>query len=104
MSRRNVAWLALAAVVVITLASAPDPYEALAHEVEHVLEYLEHGSLRVLALSGARQAEVWANDGAVETRRAIEAGERAAREIERATMLSARVRGGGPNAMIRPKP
>jgi hypothetical protein len=85
-------------VVTITLPRDREPYEALAHELEHVLEYLDHGSLRALAHSGARQSEVWASTGAVETRRAIDAGTRAAREVERAAMLSARMRGSNPTA------
>ncbi len=52
--------------------------ELVAHEIEHILEQLDGVDLKTQAGSGA----VWkSDDGAFETRRAIEAGKRVAREI-----------------------
>ena len=52
--------------------------ELIAHEMEHILEQLDGVDLQAQAGNGV----VWkADDGAFETRRAIEAGRRVAREI-----------------------
>ena len=55
-----------------------DAPEFIAHELEHILEQLDGVDLQAQAGNGV----VWkAGDGAFETRRAIEAGRRVAREI-----------------------
>ena len=55
-----------------------DAAELIAHELEHILEQLDGVDLQAQAGNGV----VWkAGDGAFETRRAIEAGRRVAREI-----------------------
>ena len=55
-----------------------DAAEVIAHELEHILEQLDGVDLQAQAGNGV----VWeAGDGAFETRRAIEAGRRVAREI-----------------------
>jgi Tol biopolymer transport system component len=61
----------------ISLKPSPDAIELIAHEIEHVIEQLDGVNLRAQAGNGA----VWASgDGLFETRRAIEAGRRIARE------------------------
>jgi len=58
--------------------SLDDAPEFIAHELEHILEQLDGVDLQAQAGNGV----VWkAGDGAFETRRAIEAGRRVAREI-----------------------
>jgi hypothetical protein len=75
-------------VVTITMPDDDAPYGMLAHEFEHVLEFLEGLKLRALASSGARQTEFWLANGGVETRRAIEAGRRVAQEMDRPVILT----------------
>ena len=79
--------------VAITLPRGDTPYEALAHEVEHVLEFLDGLKLRALAASGARHTEVWLGPGGIETRRAIEAGQRVALEMNRPVIMTSAERG-----------
>jgi Tol biopolymer transport system component len=65
----------------IHLAGFADPIELIAHEIEHVLEQLEGVDLGAQAGTG----NVWKReDGAFETRRAIEVGRRVAREVNAA--------------------
>jgi Tol biopolymer transport system component len=55
-----------------------DAAELIAHEIEHILEQLDGVDLKTQAGGGA----VWkTDDGAFETRRAIEAGQRVAQEL-----------------------
>jgi len=62
----------------VYLTPSLDAAELIAHELEHILEQLDGVDLQALAGNGA----VWkTGDGAFETRRAIEAGRRVAREI-----------------------
>jgi len=77
-------------VVAITLPQHGSPYDAFAHEVEHVIEYLEGVQLVSLAASGARRTEVWRGESGIETRRALEAGRRVARETGSADLLTSR--------------
>jgi hypothetical protein len=56
-----------------------DPVQAIAHELEHIVEDLDGVDRSVHLGSG----QVWQRaDGAFETRRAIETGLRVAREVE----------------------
>ena len=60
------------------LTLRPDLEELIAHELEHVLEQVDHVDLEAHVRSGA----AWRNrDEGFETRRAIEAGRLVAREI-----------------------
>jgi Tol biopolymer transport system component len=62
----------------VYLKPSLDAAELIAHEMEHILEQLDGVDLQAQAGNGV----VWkAGDGAFETRRAIEAGRRVAREI-----------------------
>jgi Tol biopolymer transport system component len=62
----------------IYLKPSVNAAELIAHEMEHILEQLDGVDLQAQAGNGV----VWKNgDGAFETRRAIEAGRRVAREI-----------------------
>jgi Tol biopolymer transport system component len=62
----------------VYLKPSLDAPEFIAHELEHILEQLDGVDLQAQAGNGV----VWkAGDGAFETRRAIEAGRRVAREI-----------------------
>jgi hypothetical protein len=62
----------------VFLSPSPNAVELIAHEIEHVLEQLDGVDLEAQAGSG----NVWKReDGAFETRRAIEAGRRVAREV-----------------------
>jgi len=62
----------------VYLKPSLDSPEFIAHELEHILEQLDGVDLQAQAGNGV----VWkADDGAFETRRAIEAGRRVAREI-----------------------
>ncbi len=62
----------------IHLARFDDPVELIAHEIEHVVEQLDEIDLEVHVGSG----NVWKReDGAFETRRAIEVGRRVARDV-----------------------
>jgi Tol biopolymer transport system component len=62
----------------VYLTPSLDAPELIAHELEHILEQLDGVDLQAQAGNDA----VWkADDGAFETRRAIEAGRRVAREI-----------------------
>lgn len=62
----------------VYLKPSLDAPELIAHELEHILEQLDGVDLHAQAGNGV----VWkAGDGAFETRRAIEAGRRVAREI-----------------------
>jgi TolB protein len=62
----------------VYLKPSLDAVELIAHELEHILEQLDGVDLQAQAGNGV----VWkAGDGAFETRRAIEAGRRVAREI-----------------------
>ena len=62
----------------VYLNPSPDAAELIAHELEHVLEQVDGVDLQAQAGNGV----VWkSGDGAFETRRAIEAGRRVAREI-----------------------
>ena len=65
----------------IHLTRFEDPIELIAHEIEHVIEQLEGVDLEAQAGTG----NVWKReDGAFETRRAIEVGRRVAREVNAA--------------------
>jgi Tol biopolymer transport system component len=65
----------------IHLTRFEDPIELIAHEIEHVIEQLEGVDLAAQADTG----NVWKKeDGAFETRRAIEVGRRVAREVHSA--------------------
>ena len=62
----------------VYLKHAANTAELLAHELEHILEQLDRVDLQSQAGNGA----VWRSDRvSFETRRAVEAGRRAAREI-----------------------
>ena len=62
----------------VYLKHAANAAELLAHELEHILEQLDQVDLQAQAGNGA----VWRSDRvSFETRRAVEAGRRAAREI-----------------------
>ena len=62
----------------VYLKPSVDAAELIAHELEHILEQLDGVDLQAQAGNGV----VWkAGDGAFETRRAIEAGRRVAREV-----------------------
>jgi Tol biopolymer transport system component len=62
----------------VYLKPSLDAPEFIAHELEHILEQLDGVDLQ----AQAGNSDVWkAGDGAFETRRAIEAGRRVAREI-----------------------
>jgi hypothetical protein len=62
----------------VYLKPSLDAAELIAHELEHILEQLDRVDLQAQAGNGV----VWkAGDGAFETRRAIEAGRRVAREV-----------------------
>ena len=62
----------------VYLTPSSDAPEFIAHELEHILEQLDGVDLQAQAGNGV----VWkAGDGAFETRRAIEAGRRVARDI-----------------------
>jgi Tol biopolymer transport system component len=64
--------------VTIHLTSFDEPVELIAHEIEHVIEQLDGVDLAAHARSGT----VWKReDGAFETRRAIEVGRRVSREV-----------------------
>ena len=65
-------------LVDIHLTRLGDPVELIAHEIEHVVEQLDEIDLEVHLSSG----NVWKReDGAFETRRAIEVGKRVAHEV-----------------------
>jgi hypothetical protein len=67
---------------VVRVPSSPDAPKLIAHELEHVLEFTERLNYRALAI--LQPAHVWkVGPHQFETRRAIEAGERVAREITR---------------------
>ncbi len=71
----------------VYLKPSPDAPEFIAHELEHILEQLDGVDLQAQAGNGV----VWkAGDGAFETRRAIEAGRRVAREITRSDVTEVR--------------
>jgi len=62
----------------VFLYPSPDIVELIAHEIEHVIESLDGVDLEVHVGSG----NVWKReDGAFETRRATESGQRVAREV-----------------------
>ena len=62
----------------VYLQPSVDATELIAHELEHILEQLDGVDLQAQAGNGV----VWkAGDGVFETRRAIEAGRRVAREV-----------------------
>lgn len=64
--------------VTIHLTSFDEPVELIAHEIEHVIEQLDGIDLEAHARTGT----VWKReDGAFETRRAIEVGRRVARDV-----------------------
>ena len=64
--------------VTIHLTSFDEPVELIAHEIEHVIEQLDGIDLEAQARTGT----VWKReDGAFETRRAIEVGRRVARDV-----------------------
>ena len=64
--------------VTIHLTSFDEPVELIAHEIEHVIEQLDGVDLEAYARTGT----VWKReDGAFETRRAIEVGRRVARDV-----------------------
>ncbi len=65
---------------IVTIGARDRAIELIAHELEHVAEFAEHVSYRVLAL---RQPDrVWAGeDGRFESARAIQAGQRVEREV-----------------------
>ena len=64
--------------VTIHLTSFDEPVELIAHELEHVLEQLDGVDLE----ADVRTGTVWKReDGAFETRRAIEVGRRVARDV-----------------------
>jgi Tol biopolymer transport system component len=64
--------------VTIHLTSFDEPVELIAHEIEHVIEQLDGVDLEAHARTGT----VWkSEDGAFETRRAIEVGRRVLREV-----------------------
>ena len=64
--------------VEIHIARFDDPVELIAHEIEHVVEQLDEIDLAIHVGSG----NVWKReDGAFETRRAIEVGRRVARDV-----------------------
>jgi Tol biopolymer transport system component len=64
--------------VTIHITSFDEPVELIAHEIEHVIEQLEGIDLEAHARTGT----VWKRqDGAFETRRAIEVGRRVARDV-----------------------
>lgn len=68
----------LLASVTIHLTSFDEPVELIAHEIEHVIEQLDGIDLEAHARTGT----VWKReDGAFETRRAIEVGRRVARDV-----------------------
>ncbi len=65
----------------IHLTRIEDPVELIAHEIEHVVEQLDEIDLGVYVGSG----NVWKReDGAFETRRAIEVGRRVAHDVSTA--------------------
>ena len=76
--------------VSITLPSGNAPYEALAHEMEHVLEVLDGVRLQKLAGSILGAGKAWQTTGGIETRRAIDVGRRVAEEVNRAGTLTSR--------------
>ena len=64
--------------VTIHLTGFDEPVELIAHEIEHVIEQLDGVDLEAHARTGI----VWKReDGAFETRRAIEVGRRVSREV-----------------------
>jgi TolB protein len=70
----------------IHLTRLDDPVELIAHEIEHVVEQLDEIDLEVHVSGG----NVWKReDGAFETRRAIEVGRRVAHEMSLAAPVSA---------------
>lgn len=84
--RRYASGLLLATIRIHSLA---DKEELIAHELEHVLEQVEHVPLATMAKVGQ---EAWRTGDAFETRRAIEAGRRVASELRASATLSARAR------------
>lgn len=62
----------------IHLTNFDEPVELIAHEIEHVIEQLDGIDLAVHARAGTVSKR---DDGAFETRRAIEVGKRVAREV-----------------------
>ena len=68
----------------IYLTRIEDPVELIAHEIEHVVEQLDEIDLEVHVGSG----NVWKReDGAFETRRAIEVGRRVAHDVSLAAQI-----------------
>ena len=69
----------------IHIARLHDPVELIAHEIEHVVEQLDEIDLEVHAGSG----NVWKReDGAFETRRAVEVGRRVAHDVSHAAQAT----------------
>jgi Tol biopolymer transport system component len=69
----------------VYLPSSPDAIELIAHEVEHILEQLDCVDLAAQAGNGV----VWkSGEQRFETRRAIEVGQRVAREVATAAVAS----------------
>ena len=73
----------------VFLSPSENVMELVAHEVEHVLEQMDGVDLE--AQHDSRS--VWKNeDGAFETRRATQVGQRVAREVSRAPITTATAR------------
>jgi hypothetical protein len=84
LTRKNGALIA-ANVHVRIVGPVADPVQAIAHELEHIVEDLDGVDRGAHLGSG----QVWQRaDGAFETRRAIEAGLRVAREVELGSAIS----------------
>jgi hypothetical protein len=79
--------------VIMVVPRSDKPYEILAHEMEHVLEFLEGVSHRALAASAVRPHEVWTTVAGVETRRAIDAGRKALVEMNRPVIMTSADKG-----------
>jgi hypothetical protein len=72
-----------ATVARVRVRRGENAVEQIAHELEHVLEYVEGFEYRLEFRSG--NPAVWVLGKAFETRRAFDAGRRVAREVEAAT-------------------
>jgi hypothetical protein len=82
-----------AMVALVTLKFAEDYVELIPHELEHVIEQIDHVRLSEEA---ARQ-EAWrSRNGAYETRRAMLAGQRARQEIDALVMEAGQADGHKP--------
>jgi hypothetical protein len=72
--------------VEIYLSRLDDPVELIAHELEHVIEQLDHVDLPSrAALPGTGVRRTVSPDGAFETTRASQTGLRVAQEVRDAT-------------------